>query len=62
MKMKKAQKVAKLFFLAHPEATMADLWNWLIDGEGAASDLGHALWKGMVEARKKQGLQALSYK
>ena len=56
MKMKKAQKAAKLFFLAHPEANMADLCEWLSDGEGLASDLGDALWKGRREARKIQGL------
>jgi hypothetical protein len=52
--MKKAQKAAKLFFLAHPEATMADLCYWVKDGEGLASDLVAALWQGRIEARKIQ--------
>ena len=41
---------AKNFFLANPEAGVADLVEWLIMGEGQHTELGHALLIGRVQA------------
>ena len=55
--MKEAQKLAKKFFLARPEATIADLMEWLID-QGQHTELGHSLARGLMQARASQGLSA----
>jgi len=55
--MKEIQKLAKKFFLARPEATMADLMEWLAD-QGQHTDLGHALARGLMQARSIQGISA----
>ena len=55
--MKEAQRISKNFFLANPESGMADLMKWLID-EGQHTELGHALARGLMQARSIQGISA----
>ena len=43
-------KLAENFFLANPEADVADLLEWVIMGEGQHTELGHALLIGRVQA------------
>jgi hypothetical protein len=50
MKETQEQIFAKNFFLANPEAGVADLVEWLIMGEGQHTELGHALLIGRVQA------------
>jgi len=50
----KQTKFAKNFFLANPEAGIADLLEWVCLGEGQHTEIGHALAKGQMQARSIQ--------